>query len=120
MPLSLAKFLRDAVDNSCGDVSYRSDYSGRAMYGKRCIGIDGGVADCHKVIAEVIHSIMDEVIDSQDSQVREEARDVIDVLMSYRQDSMGLGMILYWPNAEDIDENGDAFEDEDEGDEDDE
>jgi len=110
MNLSLAKFLRTAVDNNCDDVQYRHNYSGRGMYGKRCVGITGGRIEVQKILADVMHQIMDAVVDSQDAQVREEARDVIDVLMDYRSDNMAHDIIIYWPNVEDIDENGDMFE----------
>ena len=55
-----------------GTVTY--DYSGRFMFGKRCVGIITGYID------ELIEKAQDEGLDS------------------YSTDNMGLDHIVYWPN----------------------
>lgn len=66
--------LDEVADNVGGDI--HSDYSGRFMYGKNCYGIDG--------------------------------EDLTDLLMEIgrlelpkpKTDSMGRGVIVYWPDVE--------------------
>ena len=82
-------------------VRFRNDYSGRGMYGKTCVGITGPRYDCQSMIAEAISSA---IIDWQMVPLgssREETdlfyRELVNTLNSYRTDSMGLDVILYWP-----------------------
>lgn len=99
-------------------------YSGRAMYGKKCLAITGDATDCQKFISEAINhriqEMWDKVVDlNDDSDEAEwaEANDEKDALMDFvtnigraRQDSMGLDVVIYWPNIEctddDLYENG--------------
>jgi hypothetical protein len=60
----------------------RTDYSGRMMYGKACIGL--------------VHDSLDELIDFI-MRVREDLGEE-DALRGARQDSMGMSTITYWPN----------------------
>ena len=71
-------------------VSYRADYSGRGMYGRSCVSISGSRMDCMVVIGEVIK-------DMSDSVPKDEFSDVVDIMLDYSNDSMGLGIVLYWP-----------------------
>lgn len=116
MSLTLASVLRKVVSNQ-DDISYRSDYSGRGMYGKRCIGLDGDRNAINALLAEVGKALLEHVFDARDDEDKVydahiEAQDVMDALFSYRQDSMGLGIIVYWPDNKDIDENGNVYVDE--------
>lgn len=90
-------------------------YSGRGMYGKECLGADidrGGLG-----------SFMADVIMGMEAHVAAENREEIaEAFRSMSTDSMGLGMIVYFPGVpyegdteSEDDEDGD---DEDEGDDD--
>jgi hypothetical protein len=66
-------------------------YSGRAMYGRQCVGID--TDDQFKAIA----SITAEVAWAGGEDMME---DWVELLAETRMDSMGRGVILYWPDLE--------------------
>lgn len=81
-------------------------YSGRGMYGKKCLGItfDGSFSLIH--FGYELGRLADE-----DFHIEE--------AFNYATDSMGLGTILYWPNIEfnDVFEEDSEFDDDDEDDE---
>jgi len=86
---NLAEMIRSAIlelDND--DVTLRESYSGRGMYGRNCPGITGSFNGCMDVIAEVIKA-------AYGAGDVEGAR-VVDTLLCFRQDSMGLDVIIYW------------------------
>ena len=64
-------------------------YSGRGMYGKTCLGVTLGPGQ----------SVLEFAFDVLQETRPEEVSEVIDILRRPRQDSMGLGMILYWPDV---------------------
>ena len=101
-------YLLEVVEDGFEDVSFRKDYSGRGMYGRNCVGISGSMGDCQAAIAE---AIIQAGIDSQTVQLgssREETdeffRQSVRTLLDYNEDSMGRGVILYWPNLQHIPE----------------
>lgn len=71
--------LRDAVADVDGTLR---PYSGRAMYGQECLGIDlDSEADAFRIALAV-------------------SGELAEALNSPRFDSMGLGIIVYFPNVE--------------------
>lgn len=60
-------------------------YSGRAMYGKECLGIECGS----------VSAFMVEILENADNM--DEVREIADALRNMRSDNMGLGMIVYFP-----------------------
>lgn len=77
----------EAMLNQGEDIHVRS-YSGRFMYGKECLAVtvDRGFND-HQLIALAV------------SQPGVDVKAITDALQDTRQDSMGLGTVLYWPNV---------------------
>lgn len=76
--------LQLAADDE--DVSLRTDYSGRGMYGRECIGIVcGGSTE----VTRFLFAVKD-----RDDDL---ARMLLDQGMS--EDSMGLDGIYYWPGV---------------------
>ena len=80
-------------------------YSGRCMYGARCVSvnIDRGVSAA-KVAAEVMREAVSQTLDNApDDMIADELTDRIDALASVlsetREDSMGLGGVVYWPDV---------------------
>jgi hypothetical protein len=109
---SIQKQLQAACDDMGGECELRDNYSGRAMYGKRCIGITGSMRDCQKVIASVLgtmsQDLFDTAINCDDSDreataaydLNDKVQEAIDSLMAFSWDSMGLDVIVYWPDIE--------------------
>lgn len=95
----IAKIIEDD-----GEYSVRS-YSGRGMYGKSCIGITVDFSrDVVKVIDLIIRDFL--LADQEDDSYQ-------DFIYNYSQDSMGLGMIMYFPSFPPPDEMDEEEEDED-------
>ena len=72
--------LVDAADRC--DLEFRTDYSGRGMYGEQCIGVVGYLSD---LLAFVL------LVAEQDKDLAQ------DELTQLTWDSMGLSTIYYWP-----------------------
>lgn len=71
-------------------------YSGRGMYGKTCLAITGDNINLIQLGYEIAGGYGDEV----------EYHHV----MKYKQDSMGLGTVIYWPNIPYVEEEEDEDE----------
>lgn len=116
--------LVDTIKQVCHEsgIEFCSDYSGRAMYGDRCIGIVGSVSECTKVIAIVIQNLNEELFDNAVSMGDHNVNEVYDFksyvqssiseLLDYRMDSMGYDYIFYWPDLTCADEE-EEYEEED-------
>lgn len=74
------------------------DYSGRAMYGNRCLGItcDNPVSMIAKILSEALQTLSSEPLSID--QVVSEFEDLARQLESPRMDNMGLDIIVYWPH----------------------
>lgn len=83
--------------NIYDDVDLRS-YSGRYMYGKECIGLDGNFKDIIRVMIKA--AVLD-------PETFEDCG-----LDDFTSDSMGLGSIVYWTHLDETD--GLELDDEDE------
>jgi hypothetical protein len=82
-----AEIDKDAFIEACeaaGLTGFRTDYSGRHMYGQLCIGIVGDAGDWMTFVADVA---------SKFPELGKEWRNV-------RQDNMGKDYIWYWPNIQ--------------------
>ena len=86
-----------------GDITPRS-YSGRAMYGDRCLAL---VCDDLSQIVDLIGKLAYEAgvrdgSQALDDSVRDSAAALGDLLResSMRTDSMGRGIVAYWPSIE--------------------
>jgi hypothetical protein len=87
----------DIVRNFCLDEGYEfyPDYSGRGMYGRRCIGIS------HKdTAAEMMTRLAAYLLENLNDDVIENAAAILRRLKDARQDNLGLGTITYWPDIE--------------------
>lgn len=84
--------LKSVLKQSHEDVEYRKEYSGRGMYGDNCIGIVGQWGDCTNAIAHTINELIaDDNLNPEDTET----------LLSFKYDSMGMDVILYWPELKD-------------------
>jgi hypothetical protein len=92
-------------------------YSGRGMFGRKCLSFnldrDDNEFDAFLSIAESIQSY----VESHDDGF--ELKDITSYFMGAKSDSMGLGMVVYFPEI-DWEDSEDQEEDEEDFDEDDE
>lgn len=95
--MELSQLIKDTAEDS-GAANFYNGYSGRGMYGRKCVGLTGSMQDIMQVIGAVIkeaHFNSDEI----------EFTDVVDCLLDFKQDSMGLDVIVYWPELEPVTES---------------
>ncbi len=93
MELTISNELLEEISQEV-DGSFRTDYSGRGMYGKSCVGI---VAHSLLALGAAISRLV------EDEELREE------LVSNSLTDSMGYDTIVYWPRVT----SSDADEDED-------
>jgi len=77
-----------------GDDSFRSNYSGWGMYGKTCVGF---VIQAHELVA--LGAAITRAFKDVDEREPEYGADVR-MLARTRHDSMGLDVIVYFPDVE--------------------
>lgn len=86
--------------NAIETTEYKArEYSGRGMYGKRCLGIEFDSGSELKVVAQIVRSFVEFMGDETDVDALEVC-DLLDELSNYSTDSMGRGTIMYWPSIE--------------------
>lgn len=101
--------IKDAAE--ANDVDLRTDYSGRGMYGRRCVGLTGNRQDVNAAIAEVIkmavQELFTETVDADGEETtalynkNDDVQQAIDILVGeQQQDSMGFDIIVYWPDLQ--------------------
>lgn len=103
--------LEDAAEQAGihpDDYEIRGDYSGRAMYGDTCLGITA--PDARDVYAILAALAVEEaqyghaaVTIPEDRPRPFDPEDVIELIRSSREDSMGHDVIVYWPSVELVD-----------------
>lgn len=86
---NLIELCKSTCD-SLYDAKVRS-YSGRGMHGKECVGLVSNDDGFQSVVAEMVRTGVDEDFDMEE---------VADVISSARTDSMGIGIVIYWPKNE--------------------
>lgn len=109
---TLIEHLQYYCDDSEGETTLVLDYSGRGMYGNTCVGVSGAKSSCMKLIGYVIKNIGMEISATalvsglhRDDKSADDLASVeelfdqsVDTLLNFSQDSMGLDVILYWPD----------------------
>lgn len=91
-------------------------YSGRAMYGKKCVAIRVDGQDTgHGLVARAMARIV-KIIDSEEddnnfadtlNRLDSKLQELVGIFSRTRSDNLGLDTIFYWPNMEwtkDLDE----------------
>ena len=71
-------------------------YSGRGMYRSRCVGIEFEKNSCD-VVLDILQSYMDAYNIMQEER-QDTLYEMMRVLKGAKEDSLGLGGIIYWPN----------------------
>ena len=88
--------IQEFVENAQGEFSCRS-YSGRAMYGESCLGVDIESAGVGALMALIVDGI-EELVDT-DSLEPDDLAGIAAALRSMRTDQMGMGTIAYFPGV---------------------
>lgn len=101
--------IRQAAEDSNGEVEFLASYSGRGMFGDKCVGLTGSMGDIMHLIAEVIVAAGDEMHDAAfdcDSDDKESLEAVGDAqglfvqtvysLLKFDTDTMGRGEVVYF------------------------
>ena len=87
-------------------VSSYVDYSGRGMYGRKCIGIVGSAKDLMRFTLILIEQ--QKIVESDDSYVEimseTDTRTIHEDWLEARWDNMGSDTIFYWPHIQTIDD----------------
>ena len=83
---NIKELIREYCENE--GLNYRDDYSGRGMFGEKCIGIT-----CENSL-DVLCRLFTYLVDSDEEL---DGCDVQNALGEPKQDSMGMGSILYFP-----------------------
>jgi hypothetical protein len=124
--INLAELIREAAD--CTDeLFFRKNYSGRGMFGRKCVALTGDLRDIQKAIGEVHKSLVDHLFDAMEElfdlemnseeqeqmyATRNEVLSAIETLARWKIDSMGLSQVVYWENIQDDSDNSDDEDDE--------
>lgn len=94
----LSKILMNAYGEGCNDyIQLRQDYSGRCMYGNRCVGFVINDISLLEAISDIFREIRcyDEI---EEITSYEDVKEFEEMLAFANQDNMGLGKIIYFPN----------------------
>lgn len=81
-------------------------YSGRAMYGEKCLGISlQNASDFGILFSKLAQAMFDmgvyswNEIEGEDPEAIQKCKDIVQCFRSYRQDSLGRGYIVYFPDV---------------------
>ena len=83
--------------DTIGEHRVRADYSGRGMYGKTCIGVESAYGSVYEGAVKLALMMVLSGDPHREDLSWYEVRDLMDALPDSRSDSMGMGMILYFP-----------------------
>ena len=126
---TLQEILTEALNNSFSFFEKEPiirQYSGRAMYGKKCLAITGRASDLTQLLVKAARVISSEIYDcglehGEDEDFNkelddkyEESQELLGNLLEYKSDSLGLDMVYYWPNHEYTEPEDEEFEDDEE------
>lgn len=96
IPAAAMSALMD-YDIDAGDI--RTDYSGRSMYGRTCLGYTGSdiVLFTFRLAVETVRAEMD--ADDEDEPSLWDVEEKLHEFGEPRSDAMGRGAIFYWPGV---------------------
>jgi len=103
----LYRVMQEYADD-CG-VIVSNDYSGRFMYGRKCVSVEGSEAEIHDLFKAVLLDYHQSWIEAENQRMigndaaapdilYEELLDLL--LVHHKTDSMGPGIVVYWPTWE--------------------
>jgi hypothetical protein len=86
-------------------------YSGRAMFGRRCLGVTMSALTLGKLISELMEQCL--MSDPDGGDEYDDMHKAAQAVKGIRWDNMGMDMIYYWPDVpftDDEDEDNDEHE----------
>lgn len=112
-----ATLFRDVCDDY--DISSRTDYSGRGMYGRNCVGIVGDAGDLVRFLREVAPEVEAESLTAEEGRAVQAKIDddetghtyalmISDEWYAMSVDNMGRDMIYYWPGIQAVEPEDDS------------
>ena len=101
---TIQELLKSACEDS-GEVSFRESYSGRGMYGRQCVAISGDAGSCMEIIKQIIKEAHLSMAWNDDLDFDS----VVDILLDWTEDSMGMGVVYYWPQLNGRTQMGPVF-----------
>ena len=84
--VNIAELIEEFCEIHSDECRFRKNYSGRGMFGKRCVGLD-----CDKNSLDILAKLCDFLHSNNIESVE-------DALGNICQDSMGKGIIIYFPH----------------------
>lgn len=94
--------LQEILENAGYEVR---SYSGRGMYGVECLDATISPSNVGQLIADVIDAVIELTESIPDSDGPTNVDDVSKAFKSFRQDSMGYDVIVYWEKVKFFDED---------------
>lgn len=93
-----------------------NDYSGRFMYGRQCVAVEGGESEIQELFKAVLLDYHQSWIEAENQRMigndaaapdilYEELLDLL--LVNHKTDSMGLGIVVYWPKWQHTEDKSD-------------
>ena len=92
---ALYNCLIQAAEDEDFEIRFHDDYSGRFMYGNKCFGVSGNPQTI-QYLFYLLHRISKGAVGDAENLV-EEADWFFEAMCSVCQDSLGMGMIYYFP-----------------------
>jgi len=108
---TLQRYLQEFADDD-GDVECRS-YSGRFMYGRSCVALTGSSERVFALLGELLAEFLDDLYHkgtAHEDVLLPAFKQYARILMDFRQDQMGLGTVIYWPQLNWEEDQSDAPE----------
>lgn len=88
--------LEEYEDQHDEPLSVRTDYSGRYMHGRNCLGVVGRAGDLLRFVLEIVPAIDPIAVSMKPDMSAIYSEEWFEV----STDSMGMKMIYYWPSIE--------------------
>lgn len=98
------ELIQEIIKHGADELGERvtlSSYSGRGMMGKRCMSVSGD-ANYVKSFAYICMKELARRLAA--GEIEEEVSDAVaETITGHRSDSLGMGIIIYWPGVEWVD-----------------
>lgn len=99
-------WMYEVLQQACEDAALETlNYSGRGMYGKKCLGVTGDeglgpLAMSFRIVSGLVRMV-DMFVDSSEKTFKKEDLDeLLEHMESAQSDSMGRSTVLYFPQLE--------------------
>lgn len=101
----IVSVLERLQDDGDGDLTLRREYSGRGMFGRKCVAVDVREGSAARVVCMIISELtssdfVDECPEGDEFWLADRVAELCEALQYVKQDSMGLGTVIYWPNIQ--------------------